>query len=216
MWQNLVKNPAFPYCLPFALCMVFLMLREIHPLAVYGLYPLQTIGVGLSIAWVWKRLPSLNPNQWLGSVIVGILGVLLWVGLDHLWIKHDAGSGFNPWRFESTALSWTLIFFRVVGPALVIPIMEEIFWRGFLMRYLIQEDFEKIKLGTYTHFSFIVTTGMFALIHGSQWPLAVVVGLLYGAWFVFTKNLGNVIVAHGVTNLLLGLYVLKTGQWWFW
>lgn len=216
MLFNLVKHPAFPYCFPFFLCMVLIALRDVPPLSVYILYPIQTIAVGGSILWVRNRLPSLRPSQWLLSGLVGVLGVVMWIGLDHLWIRHEPGIGFNPWKFDSAAVAWFLIFFRVAGPTLVVPIMEEIFWRGFLMRYLIQEDFEKVRLGTYSHLSFIATTGMFAAIHGPQWPLGVAVGLLYGGWFVYTKNLGNIIVAHGVTNLLLGLYVLKTGEWWFW
>jgi len=214
--MNIIKHPAFPYSFPFVLCLVLIAMREFHPLAVYALYPVQTLAVGASILWVWKRLPSLKPSHWWGSLVIGILGVVLWIGLDHLFLKHEPGSGFNPWIVDSYALSCFLIFFRVAGPTLVIPIMEEIFWRGFLMRYLIQEDFEKIKLGTYTHFSFAVVTGMFALVHGEQWFLGVVVGLLFGGWFVYTKNLGNVIAAHAVTNLLLGLYILQTGHWWFW
>jgi len=234
--QKYISHPAFPYCLPFAVCIVFLLLRDLHPLAVYAAYPLQTLAVGASILWVWKRLPSLKPSQWILSALVGILGCVLWVGLDLLssrfhsflaahsfpfpflysFLQHDPNAGFNPWRFDSIGLVYLLIFFRVAGPTLVVPIMEEIFWRGFLMRYLIKEDFEQVPLGTYAPFSFIAVTVMFALIHGNQWFLGIVVGILYGAWFVYTKNLGNIIVSHGVTNFLLGAYVLKTKSWWFW
>lgn len=93
--------------------------------------------------------------------------------------------------------------------------MEELFWRGFLMRWLIKEDFTAVPIGAYQPFSFWVTTAFFAAVHGPEWPLAVVVGLLYGAWFVRTKNLGNIMVAHGVTNLLLAIYCLISGDWHF-
>jgi CAAX prenyl protease-like protein len=96
-----------------------------------------------------------------------------------------------------------------------VPVMEELFWRGFLMRWLIQDDFTKIPLGTYKPFSFFTTTAFFAVEHGAEWPLAVFVGLIYGTWFVRTKNLGNVITAHGVTNLLLVFYCLVRNDWHF-
>jgi CAAX prenyl protease-like protein len=93
--------------------------------------------------------------------------------------------------------------------------MEELFWRGFLMRWLIREDFTAVPIGTYQPFSFYATTALFAMEHGAEWPQAVVVGLIYGAWFVRTRKLGDVMVAHGVTNLLLALYCLGSNDWHF-
>ena len=104
---------------------------------------------------------------------------------------------------------------RLGGIVLVVPVMEELFWRGFLMRWLIAEDFASVPLGTYHAFSFWATTVCFASVHGSEWPLGLVVGVLYGAWFVRTKSLGSIMVAHGTTNFLLALYCLASGDWHF-
>ncbi len=108
-----------------------------------------------------------------------------------------------------------LFAFRLAGITICVPIMEELFWRGFLMRWLIQEDFTSVPLGAYQPFSFWVTTACFAMVHGSEWLLAVGVGILYGAWFIRTKSLGSVMLAHGSTNLLLALYCLITNDWHF-
>jgi CAAX prenyl protease-like protein len=83
------------------------------------------------------------------------------------------------------------------------------------MRWLIKEDFLSVPLGTYSAFSFLGTTACFASVHGSEWPLAVVVGMIYGAWFVRTRSLGSIMVAHGTTNFFLALYCLASGDWHF-
>jgi len=123
--------------------------------------------------------------------------------------------GRDPFALYPVAEAWVLVAIRMAGIALVVPVMEELFWRGFLMRWLMKENFTSIPLGTYHPASFWVTTALFAAVHGAEWPLAVIVGILYGAWFVRTKTLGDVMISHGVTNLLLAFYCLFSGDWHF-
>jgi hypothetical protein len=206
----------------------------------YVLYPIKTLLVVAILAWYWRALPSLKPSAILMSVIVGVIGVFLWIELDP-WalslnalvqdlFNHAVSSvGFGSWRIPVDGApdgrnpfdlypageAWVLFAFRLVGITLIVPVMEEIFWRGFLMRWLIEDDFLAVPLGTFQLFSFWVTTFLFASIHGSEWPLGLVVGLFFGAWFVRTKNLGNVILAHAVTNFLLAFYCLFADDWHF-
>ncbi len=215
MSEPLSKHPALPYFLPLFCAGVFIALRDVA--SVYVLYPLQTVAVGGLIIWGWKRFPQMAPKRVVGSVLVGMAGFVVWVGLDPILVTHaEPPGGFNPWTVTSGGMAIGLVLVRIFGAAIVVPIMEEVFWRGCLMRYLMKEDFESVPLGTYGHVSFWVTTAAFAAVHGSQWVLAVPVGILFGWWFIRTKTLGDVIVAHGVTNLLLGLYVVVTGRWYFW
>jgi len=207
---------AWPFVAPFFLFAVFLTVEGYFPNQHYLLYPLKTIAVGAIILWYWRSLPSLRPSAPLLSALVGIAGVILWIGLDPVLVHYDQPLiGRNPFQLYSPAMAWLLFGFRLLGITLVVPIMEELFWRGFLMRWLIQEDFTKVPLGTYRPVSFFVTTAFFAAVHDKEWPLAVIVGLVYGYWFIRTKNLGNVMTAHGVTNLLLALYCLVTNDWHF-
>lgn len=204
-----------PYFLPLFCAGVFIALRDVG--SVYVLYPLQTLAVGALLVWAWRKYPRMRPERLVGSVVVGMAAFVVWVGLDPILVSRpEPGGGFNPWSVTSGAAAVGLVGVRIFGAAVVVPIMEEVFWRGCLMRYLIREDFESVALGTYTHLSFWVTTAAFAAVHGSQWTLAVPVGILFGWWFIRTKTLGDVIVAHGVTNLLLGGYVVVTGRWYFW
>jgi uncharacterized protein len=205
-----------PFVAPFFLFMAFLSLEGYFPDQHYALYPIKTVFVAAALIYYWRALPSLIPAAPLLSMAVGVVGVVLWIGLDPILVHYDQPLiGRNPFQLYPTNEAWLLFGFRLAGISLVVPVMEELFWRGFLMRWLIKEDFTSVPLGTYQHLSFWVTTALFAVVHGSEWPLAVVAGVLYGAWFVRTKRLGDIMLAHGVTNLLLALYCLITNDWHF-
>jgi CAAX prenyl protease-like protein len=222
--RRIWEHPGFPFVGPFALFMGFLAFAQtLHPHAIYGVYPLQTLVVGLVLLALLPRLPTLKPAAPLASVGIGVLVFVLWVGLDPYlptqemipWIGKPRGEGFNPYLFEDRQIRWGLIFFRILGSAAVVPVMEELFWRGFVMRYLISENWREQAFGRYQPLSFWVTTLLFASVH-FQITLAILAGILYGGWFVRTRSLGSVMLAHAVTNLLLGVYVVATGRWYFW
>lgn len=205
-----------PFVAPFFLFMAFLSLESYFPDQHYALYPIKTVFVVAALIYYWHALPTLIPAAPMLSIGVGIAGVVLWIGLDPILVHYDQPLiGRNPFQLYPTNEAWLLFGFRLGGIAVCVPIMEELFWRGFLMRWLIKEDFTSVPMGTYRPMSFWITTACFAAVHGTEWPLAVVVGVLYGTWFVRTKKLGDIMLAHGVTNLLLALYCLITNDWHF-
>jgi hypothetical protein len=231
-----------PLVAPFAVFMLFLGIVDGYwPDEHYLLYPVKGLLVVGVLAWYWRELPPLKPAAPVASAAIGVLGVVLWVGMEPLshWLGGELAGGWNtgmarvgwgsweikpetlhapgldPFQLYPATEAWMLFACRVAGIALVVPVMEELFWRAFLMRWLIREDFTSVPMGTYQPFSFCVTTLFFASVHGMEWPQGVVVGVIYGAWFVRTKSLGNIMMAHGVTNLLLAFYCLATGHWHF-
>jgi CAAX prenyl protease-like protein len=94
--------------------------------------------------------------------------------------------------------------------------VEELFWRGWLMRRLIAPEFTKIPLGTYRASSFWTVALLFASEHGPYWDLGLAAGVLFNFWIVRTKSLGDVIVAHATANLCLSVYLIRTGKWEYW
>ena len=247
--RSFSEEPMFPYILPFGVFMVFIALGSSDGESQYVLYPVSFLAVAYCIWHVRDRLPSFKISAPVGSIIVGLLGFALWVSLEpHLVDDPEARTG----GYDPHALSgqygawmvWVLLGFKFAGFVITTPIMEELFWRGFLMRFLINpkggevprptdkkdimawvdydlargtnDDFEQVPMGTYGHVSFWLTTGAFAMVHGAHWPLALMYGVLIGWWFVRTKNLGNAILVHAVTNFALGFYTVLTAQWWWW
>ncbi|MBM3791630.1 MAG: CAAX prenyl protease-related protein, partial [Acidobacteria bacterium] len=108
------------------------------------------------------------------------------------------------------------LIFRIAGTSVLVPIIEELFWRGWLMRYLIVADFRRVPLGTYSALSFWVTALLFASEHGPYWDVGLMAGVAYNWWMVRSGNLADCILAHAVTNACLAAYVVIGGAWQYW
>jgi catechol 2,3-dioxygenase-like lactoylglutathione lyase family enzyme len=103
------------------------------------------------------------------------------------------------------------------GSVVLVPPVEELFWRGWLMRWLIRPDnFHAVRLGAYSHYSFWTTAILFAAEHGPYWDVGLIAGVLYNWWMVRTRSLADCTVAHAITNGLLAVYVLYAGHWQYW
>jgi hypothetical protein len=186
-------------------------------------YILKTLAAGLLLILFRKHYTKINwTYAWLGA-IVGILGVIQWVGMEklilHFWPNYPRPSAepFDPFHaISSPAMLWTFLVFRLLGPVLVVPFMEEYFWRDFLWRTIAApNDFKVAEVGEWDWKSFAIVTLAFASVH-IQWLTAIVWGSIIAALLVRTRSLGACIIAHAVTNLLLGGYVLCTRDWTFW
>jgi CAAX prenyl protease-like protein len=95
--------------------------------------------------------------------------------------------------------------------------MEELFWRDFLWRsFLAPNNFKLAAIGEFDWKVFFGIAAFFSLVHGNWWLTAIVWALMIHCLLVYTKSIGACIIAHGVTNLLLAAYVLRTHDWAFW
>ncbi len=221
MARRWVAHPAFPFVAPFAAFMAFLALEG--PLGRIPLYPVKTACVLALVAWLWRRLPGFRLKAPAGSMGVGVAVFFLWVGLDPFlpWLDGTRltfpprAGGIDPSAIAPPALSWAWVAVRILGGAIAVPVAEELFWRGWLMRWLIREDFTKLQIGAWQPKAFAITTVAFALVH-PQVFVALLAGAIYGWWVVRTKSLWDVVLAHGVTNLILYVWVVATGNWYFW
>lgn len=186
----------------------------------YWIFPLQTAVCAVLLARGWRWYPLEIPKAVATSVgvAVGILVFVLWIAPQQ-WLGQPARlEGFDPAFFGSGGWPYILnVTVRFIRLVVVVPLVEEIFWRGFLLRFLIREDFTKVPIGAFTWFSFAVVTAGFILEHsGPDWPAAAVTGVLYNLVAYRTRSLTACVLAHAVTNGLLGIYVLRTGQLGFW
>ena len=105
----------------------------------------------------------------------------------------------------------------MAGAVLVVPVMEELFWRDYLWRRVVApNDFKLAAVGEWDWKAYLVVSLAFAVVHGNWWATSIVWGLMIGGLLAYTRSLGACIVMHATTNLLLALYVLRTGDWTFW
>jgi CAAX prenyl protease-like protein len=219
--------------MPFALFMMFIGANElavllarqgvldINPLSLNGLYPVKALAVALVLFYFrqeyreisWKDLAQ--GKQTAAALLVGVATCVLWVVTD--WTNPVSGipQGFNPASFSEGPVRVLMTSTRIAGAVLVVPLMEELFWRSFLLRYLIDQNFESVPVGSFSWPSFLATTVLFGLEHHF-----IIAGMLAGAIYSLllyrTRSLAQCVLAHAVTNLALAGYVLYTGKWYFW
>ncbi len=148
---------------------------------------------------------------------MGICVFALWIAPQAFLGLPPRTSGFNPQVLPRPALYWFEVILRFGRLVLVVPFIEEIFWRSFLLRFLIDDNFDRVRFGTFSWLSFTIVTLGFGLSHSpADWAAAVLAGALYNAVAYRTKSLSSCIFAHALTNLLLGLWIMQTKEWGFW
>jgi CAAX prenyl protease-like protein len=219
--------------IPFAVFMLFIGLKEVldwvvvkgwlelSPEQMLYLYPIKTVlVVGLLIVF-WRQYSELDFSDFKNlthtgaSILLGLLVFVLWINMDWGIATFGENKGFDPFLIADTGTRNIMIFSRIFGAALVVPIMEELFWRSFMLRYVITSDFMTVRIGTYTLTSFAICSVLFGLEHNLLLA-GIMAGASYSLLLYWTKSIYQCILAHAVTNLVLGLYVLQTGYWQFW
>ncbi len=161
------------------------------------------------------------------AYLVGIIGIVVWIGLWKLdkeflglgaMISPHARAAFNPLEELKENPTWmfTFLAIRMAGLVLVIPIAEEFFMRGFLMRYIEDIDWDQIPMGMATWKGVVGIIVYGAVVHPGEVVAAAAWFALMTWLYLRTKNVWDCVVAHGITNLLLAVYVLKTGTWELW
>ena len=228
-----MKKAAWIRILPFVLFMLFIGVQQgFGWLAQQGLlslsaeqqlylYPVKAVLVGLLLLFFYRQYQELRFRDllvWkhtLLSVALGLVVFVLWVNMDWEFATIGSSQGFDPTRVAETSSRGMLVFFRLFGAALVVPVMEELFWRSFLLRYLINPDFEGVSIGAFSWGSFAICAVLFGLEH-TLVLAGVMAGVAYSLLLYRTKSIAQCVLSHGTTNLVLGIYVLQTGQWQFW
>jgi CAAX prenyl protease-like protein len=186
-------------------------------------YLARTVIVGAMLIFFWRSYTKIRWNYWWLGVIVGVLGFFQWIGMQ-LWLQQHfeffkpSDKFFNPDQFfKDPTWRWVFFIVRLIGAVLVVPVMEELFWRDLAWRSIIApNDFKLAAVGEWDLKAFLVVPAIFALVHGNWWLTSIVWALMIGWLLVYTKSLGACIIAHATTNLLLGLWVLYSKQWSFW
>jgi CAAX prenyl protease-like protein len=213
-------SPEYARIAPFVVFVVFTVLQgQLGASSNYWFYLVKTL-VG---AWmVWEMRPYVLEMRWAISweaIVAGIGVFVIWVGLDgHYPRLSELGPGWNPnQQFgEGSAAAWSYVIIRILGSSIVVPPLEEVFYRSFLYRYFVRTKFLEMPLNQFHGLSFFVTSIIFGVLHPDRWLAGILCGLTY-QWLVVRKNrLGDAMTAHAITNFLLGVYVAWKHAWNFW
>ena len=220
----LAASTAFVRFAPFAVFIIALALREAlndsASVDARWLYALQALGAGLLLL-LWRsryrelRTTPGNPLAWILTAAIGTSVFLLWIHATGDWMQlPEQAPSFVPID-DDGSVRWDLIALRTTGAVLVVPLMEELFWRSFLMRWVEQREFLTLdprRVGTY---GLLASSAVFALAH-TLWFAALLAGLAYAWLYRRTGNLWFPVAAHALTNGLLAAYVVQQCAWQFW
>jgi len=184
----------------------------------YWIYPAQTILCGALVVWFWREYEIRALRGIWVALGIGLIVFAVWIAPQQLFGFPPRLAGFDPEVFAGQpVMYWATIGFRFARLVVVVPLVEEIFWRGFLLRYLINERFTAIPVGAFSWLSFIAVLLAFGFAHSRpDWIVALIAGALYNLVAYRARSLASCVVAHALTNLLLGLWIMQTRQWGFW
>jgi CAAX prenyl protease-like protein len=212
-----------PYVAPMFTFLVLTSLESyLSDPAWYPLAYATKVALVALVTWLcreaWRDLrPMPSALALVLAVVTGLVVFALWVGLDPYYPALrflGKRSGLDPATL-SPGWKWPFIVIRFAGLVLLVPLIEELFWRSFLIRWLINPDFTKVPIGKVTLMAAGVTSAVFALAH-PEWLPALLTGLLW-AWLLHqTRSLSACVLSHAIANLALGVYVLTTGDWKYW
>jgi len=221
-------SPLTAFIIPFIAFMLLLGISQgVHALGThsfwlqepkYWIYPVQTFVCAGLLARGWRYYELRRPKGVTFTIFIALLVLVLWISPQAFFHAPPRSEGFDPFVFHpGSAIYWMSLSLRFIRLAVIVPLLEEIFWRGFLLRYLIKEDFLSVPFGSFSWLSFAGVSICFGLEHsGADFFPAVAAGALYNVVAIRTRSLSSCVLAHAITNLLLGVYICCTKQWGFW
>ena len=221
--QSVLNQAILARSAPFAFYIIIMMISGLMQDAgvdVRWMYAIRVGGTALLLIYLHKHYAELawsskpTAQQLLLAVLAGLVVFLLWISLNQDWMIVGSTSGYDP-RTSDGELDIGMVAMRLAGAALIVPVMEELFWRSFIMRWLDLADFQTLAPARVTFKALLISSVVFAIEH-TFWLAGLAAGLIYGALYIRTQNLWVSVIAHAVTNGVLGLWVLKTGHWHYW
>jgi len=204
-----------PYLLPFVTLLAAGMVVGAISATFEWLYPLCLVGVAL-VLWIYRR--SYRDLTWTLSLPAAAIGVVVFA----VWIAL-APAGANdksawPQALASIPSHWAAawLLLRVLGFVIFVPIAEELAFRGFLARRVIDPEFQTVPMGTFSWPSLVLSSLLFGVMHGQYWLAGTLAGALFAMAMYRRGSLGDAVQAHAIANGLIALYVLTTGRWSVW
>lgn len=213
------QRPLAARVVPFVIFLILTSLQgKFGPESHFWFYAGKTV---LGAIMLWIVWPVISELRWAFSweaVVAGIAVFVIWVGIDPYYPKWGKTEiTWNPFtQFgEGSPLAWGLIMLRIVGSGLVVPPLEELFYRSAAYRYIVKPDFLNVPLGTFDLRAFLITVAAFGTAH-HQWLAAILCAIIYQALIFRKKRLGDAMTAHAITNILLGVWIVWKDDWKFW
>ena len=208
-------NPvAAALLVPFLVLMASAMVTALFSQGFDSLYPGKVLVTAASIAWFYLIYRRWDWSWSWSSIGIGVVVFMGWMLLEPLAsdVNSTIGASVAALR-PSGAVGW--VSSRVIGSVLIVPLVEEMAFRGVLPRRLAAADFESVEAGRFNWMAFLLSSIAFGLLHG-RWLAGMLAGGAYALAFYRRGKLGDAVIAHMTTNGMIAVYVLATGAWSLW
>jgi CAAX prenyl protease-like protein len=227
-------NGKAPLMAPHMAYLLLLMFNNAFPAQLRWLFILLHIALAGYATWLFRHhLPTMGRPHVLIAIVVGLIAAWGWVAGQHAvdGIKVagiDLGGRFPlypgaPKPFDphvdygSGVGFWVYVTAKIARACTIVPVVEEIFWRGFILRAFIHWDrFETVPWGRFAWKAMIGSSLLSIIQHPDNWVVSVGCWLLFNALFYWKKSLLCLMITHAVTNLAVYVYVVRAGDWRFW
>lgn len=205
-----------PYLLPLITLLAAGMITGAFSAKFDWLYPLCLVAVGITLWMCRQNYRDLTWKLSLPATAIGVVVFAMWIALA----PADAAGGKSSWPEALASIpshwatAWLLL--RALGFVVFVPIVEELAFRGFLTRRVIDSEFQRVPVGTFSWRSLLISSLLFGAMHGRFWFAGTVAGMLFALAMYHRRSLGDAVQAHATANGLIALYVLTTGRWSVW
>ncbi len=207
---------------PFAAFVALMGAERLLNLPPAFAYPARCLAV-LALLLPARRYLEFRPRFPFATAILGAAVFAIWIAPDllfgyrHFWLFENSLTGRAASSIpEALRRNVPFVILRAAACTLLVPVFEELFWRSWMLRWLVHPKFLSVPFGTYQRAAFWTVALLFAAEHGPYWEVGLAAGMLYNWWAVRTRSLADCIFAHAVTNGLLSAYVLISGRWEYW
>jgi CAAX prenyl protease-like protein len=221
-------TPGVARVLPFAVFVAFIAFEAVAAdrLRLSGmdtrwLYVARIVVVSFALAGLWRHYIELHSfagmtaRSAIAAVATGIIVFAVWICVDFAWARMGTPPGFDPTTGGGAQFAWQFLFFRLFGLAIIVPVMEELFWRSFLLRRLERHDFlaqDPARIGVRAG---LICAALFALEH-TLWFAGLIAGVAYVLVYVRGRNLWLAVISHATTNAALGGWIVFNRSWQLW
>jgi exosortase E/protease (VPEID-CTERM system) len=178
-------------------------------------YPLRVLAALVALVYFRRAYAGLRWSWSWPAFALGCLAFLLWLASTPSGVGGTGGG--TPAALAGLSRAWASAWLigRVAGSVFVAPLVEELAFRGYLVRRLIGADFQAVPPARLTWSSLLISSALFGALHG-QWLAGMAVGVVYALAQRQRGRLGDAVLAHATTNGLLTVYALATGNWSSW
>jgi exosortase E/protease (VPEID-CTERM system) len=203
------ENPVAPYLIPFLAILAAGMLAKSVSAGFEYLYGLRVVAAGLALWWYRAAYRRMDWRVSWAAPVAGLAVLAIWMA------RNDGGAVGMPAELAAMAPGWRWVWvaLRVAGTAVTVPVAEELAFRGFLSRRLVDAEFERVRPGTWSWVAVAGSSVAFGLMHGGQWAEGVAAGVVYWWAYRWRGSVGDAALAHGLTNAGLAAAVAATGRW---